>query len=344
MSTLALASQIFGLYTGFVYFTPVFGGWIADRFIGRRNAVMLGAVLMSARPYRDGVRRIVPAGAVPADHRLRLAQGQYLHAGRRALCRGRCRRAHARLLDLLDGASMSARSRGRSLCGLLAQLYGWHAGFGAAGAADAARRSRPISPAIAMLPKPHAARRRANPPRRSPRSRGAPSRALFAVMAITIFHSIAYYQNTNIGLVWINEHVDLDVLGFHVAAGLVRFPIDSFVSIICVPLAVRAVALAGAARRRAGRDRQDRHRRRAGRCRQSRAGRLGACCLAASRRSVRCSMTSCWASRSLLLADAAGAGLAHRAAAAEIDPDGRRVPHAVPLNMTIGRIGGSTST
>src|SRR4029077_7399764 len=47
MSTLALASQVYGLYTGFVYFTPVFGGWIADRFIGRRNAVMLGAVLMS---------------------------------------------------------------------------------------------------------------------------------------------------------------------------------------------------------------------------------------------------------------------------------------------------------
>src|ERR1700742_704752 len=48
MSTLALASQIFGLYTGFVYFTPVLGGWIADRFIGRRRAVMAGAVLMSA--------------------------------------------------------------------------------------------------------------------------------------------------------------------------------------------------------------------------------------------------------------------------------------------------------
>ena len=47
MSTLALASQVFGLYTGFVYFTPVFGGLIADRGIGRRNAVMLGAMLMS---------------------------------------------------------------------------------------------------------------------------------------------------------------------------------------------------------------------------------------------------------------------------------------------------------
>src|SRR5437763_7287816 len=47
MSTLALASQVYGLYTGFVYFTPVFGGLVADRLIGRRNAVMLGAILMS---------------------------------------------------------------------------------------------------------------------------------------------------------------------------------------------------------------------------------------------------------------------------------------------------------
>src|SRR3954452_15639028 len=30
LSTQALASQIFGLYAGFVYFTPVLGGWLAD--------------------------------------------------------------------------------------------------------------------------------------------------------------------------------------------------------------------------------------------------------------------------------------------------------------------------
>src|SRR5713226_4038439 len=41
LSTQALASQIFGLYTGFVYFTPLLGGMIADRWIGQRNAVVL---------------------------------------------------------------------------------------------------------------------------------------------------------------------------------------------------------------------------------------------------------------------------------------------------------------
>ena len=33
LSTQALASQIFGLYSGFVYFTPLLGGAIADRLI-----------------------------------------------------------------------------------------------------------------------------------------------------------------------------------------------------------------------------------------------------------------------------------------------------------------------
>src|SRR6201993_3608771 len=48
LSTQALASRIFGLYSGFVYFTPMLGGLIADRWIGQRNAVVMGALLMSA--------------------------------------------------------------------------------------------------------------------------------------------------------------------------------------------------------------------------------------------------------------------------------------------------------
>src|SRR6476469_789865 len=47
LSTQALASQIFGLYSGFVYFTPLLGGIVADRWIGQRNAVVIGALCMS---------------------------------------------------------------------------------------------------------------------------------------------------------------------------------------------------------------------------------------------------------------------------------------------------------
>jgi POT family proton-dependent oligopeptide transporter len=42
-----LSSQIYGFYTGLVYLTPVFGGLIADRVLGRRRTVVIGAALMA---------------------------------------------------------------------------------------------------------------------------------------------------------------------------------------------------------------------------------------------------------------------------------------------------------
>src|SRR5215469_17584993 len=42
-----LASQIYGLYTAFVYLTPIFGGYLADRWLGQRRTVIIGAVLMA---------------------------------------------------------------------------------------------------------------------------------------------------------------------------------------------------------------------------------------------------------------------------------------------------------
>lgn len=41
------SSNIYGLYTGFVYFTPLFGGILADRWLGQRRTVIIGAVLMA---------------------------------------------------------------------------------------------------------------------------------------------------------------------------------------------------------------------------------------------------------------------------------------------------------
>ncbi|MBO6518064.1 MAG: peptide MFS transporter [Bacteroidia bacterium] len=43
----AKASLIYGAYTGLVYAAPILGGRLADRFLGYRYAVMLGAVLMA---------------------------------------------------------------------------------------------------------------------------------------------------------------------------------------------------------------------------------------------------------------------------------------------------------
>ncbi|HTT98265.1 MAG TPA: peptide MFS transporter [Rhizomicrobium sp.] len=48
LSTQALASQVFGLYVGLVYFTPVIGGALGDRVLGRTRTIALGALLMTA--------------------------------------------------------------------------------------------------------------------------------------------------------------------------------------------------------------------------------------------------------------------------------------------------------
>jgi len=44
----ALASAIFGTYAAAVYLTPIFGGFLADRLLGRRRTVLLGALVMAA--------------------------------------------------------------------------------------------------------------------------------------------------------------------------------------------------------------------------------------------------------------------------------------------------------
>ncbi|WP_192820785.1 peptide MFS transporter [Rufibacter sp. LB8] len=41
------ALHLYGIYTALVYLTPIIGGLIADKFLGYRNAIILGALLMT---------------------------------------------------------------------------------------------------------------------------------------------------------------------------------------------------------------------------------------------------------------------------------------------------------
>ena len=41
------AGNIYGIYTGLVYLTPLIGGYLADRYFGQRRCITAGAVLMS---------------------------------------------------------------------------------------------------------------------------------------------------------------------------------------------------------------------------------------------------------------------------------------------------------
>ena len=233
MSTLALASQIMGLYTGLVYFTPVLGGWVADRWTGRRVAVMLGAVLMSAGHL---------AMAFDASFLLALL---LLITGS-GLLKGNISTQVGELYPESDG---EARTRafaifsvginvgavlGPLVVGLLAQLYGWHVGFGLAGALMLIGLVTYIA-GFRYLPRdrPRRESARAKPPldRRQWRIVGA----LAVVSAITIFQSIGYFQNTNMALVWINRSVNLNLLGFHVPVAWFN-SIDPLASIVGVPL------------------------------------------------------------------------------------------------------------
>lgn len=45
------ASIIYGTFTGFVYFTPLIGGWIADKFIGQRLAITIGGITMAVGQF-----------------------------------------------------------------------------------------------------------------------------------------------------------------------------------------------------------------------------------------------------------------------------------------------------
>ena len=40
------ALHIYAVYTGLVYLTPIFGGYLADRFLGPQKAIFIGGITM----------------------------------------------------------------------------------------------------------------------------------------------------------------------------------------------------------------------------------------------------------------------------------------------------------
>ena len=131
LSTQALASQIFGLYTGFVYFTPLLGGQIADRWIGQRNAVVIGALLMSGGHLAMASEQtfllallllVVGSGLLKGN--ISAQVGALYPRNEEAL--------RTRGFTVFSMAINVGAVTGPLLCGLLAQVYGWDYGFGIA--------------------------------------------------------------------------------------------------------------------------------------------------------------------------------------------------------------------
>jgi POT family proton-dependent oligopeptide transporter len=131
LSPQALASQIFGLYVGFVYFVPTFGGLLGDRVLGRRRAVALGALLMTAghfcmafeAPFLAALLLLILGAGVLRGNLASQVGDLYSDEDRR----------RETAFQIYYGALNAGAFIAPLITGVLAQTYGWHYGFGFAG-------------------------------------------------------------------------------------------------------------------------------------------------------------------------------------------------------------------
>src|SRR5204863_3159772 len=54
----SVAGDVYGLYTSMVYMTSLPGGWIADRLIGQRRAILYGGILIACGHFSMAVPTI----------------------------------------------------------------------------------------------------------------------------------------------------------------------------------------------------------------------------------------------------------------------------------------------
>lgn len=232
MSDQAFASLIYGWYGGLVYFTPLLGGIVADRLLGTKATVVLGALLMSA----GHIAMAFDASFLIALLLLILGSG--------------CLKGNisAQVGQLYPDATESVRTQayaifsaginigavaGPLVCGGVAAAWGWHAGFGVAGALMI----------IALLV--YLAGQRHLPGgggRKRERIEHPPLTAaerrriwlLLVLIAINILSFISYSMIWNIGVLWVDQHADLSTAMGEIPASWFN-SIDSLASVLAVP-------------------------------------------------------------------------------------------------------------
>ena len=231
MSTQALASQIFGLYSGFVYFTPVLGGWLGDR-IGQRNAVVIGALSMSGGHLAMAFDQsfllallllIIGSGLLKGNISAQVGS-IYAPEDEERRTRG--------FAIFSTGINFGAVA-GPLLCGFLGERYGWHVGFGAAALFMLGALATYLS-GYKYLPARVERKARAATAPLTAKDRKTIA-ALLGAMAITAFAHIAYYQLANVLPVWLQQHGNMNAGGFEVPIPWYQ-SIDPLFSILTIPL------------------------------------------------------------------------------------------------------------
>jgi len=131
LSVQALASAVFGLYTGFVYLTPIAGGLIADRLLGRTRTITIGALLMAAGHFLMAFDVTFLLALVCLLSGVGCFKGNLASQVGALYATGDNRRADAFQIYyiFINGGVIAAPL----IAGTLGEVYGWHWGFGAAG-------------------------------------------------------------------------------------------------------------------------------------------------------------------------------------------------------------------
>jgi proton-dependent oligopeptide transporter, POT family len=125
------ASLVYGAYIATFYFTPIIGGVISDRWLGRKRAVIIGAAIMSVGHFLMASESLLYFALAA----IALGNGLFLPS------------LPSQIDDLYKkddprrGSAFNFYYVGINVggllaplvCGTLGELYGWHYGFGAAG-------------------------------------------------------------------------------------------------------------------------------------------------------------------------------------------------------------------
>ncbi len=212
------ASQVYGLYTGFVYLTPFFGGMLADRVWGQRKTVIVGGVLMAIGHFLMAFEPLF----YPALVFLVLGNGAFkpnisTQVGN-LYPPGDARRDRAFNIFYVGinlGAFLSPL-----VCGTLGEVYGWHWGFGFAGVGMVAGLLLYIWGQRYLAPEAGVCRPAAECP---------PSGALTAdergrvwlLIVMCLFSAVfymAYEQQGNTMALWYDEDTDRRLFGWEMPA------------------------------------------------------------------------------------------------------------------------------
>ncbi len=213
------ASQVYGLYTGFVYMTPFFGGMLADRVWGQRKTVIVGGVLMAIGHFLMAFESLF----FPALVFLVLGNGAFkpnisTQVGN-LYPPGDPRRDRAFNIFYVGinlGAFLSPL-----VCGTLGEVYGWHWGFGFAGVGMMAGLfiyiwgQRYLSPECAV-------RRPAADCQPGGGSLTADERGrVWLLIVMCLFSAVfymAYEQMGNTMALWYDEDTDRHIFGWEMPA------------------------------------------------------------------------------------------------------------------------------